>query len=202
VIFAGIDDVVHDVITALGYPGLALLVAIENVFPPIPSELILPLAGFLITEGDFSFLPAVLWSTTGSVAGALVLYAIARSGGRRGVLRWGGVLRISEESLDRLDEGFRRRGVLYVAGARLIPGLRSAVSVPAGLARMPLGRFVALTTLGSATWNAALIGAGWLLGSQYERVGGVIGPISTVLVGLAVAALAVWLLRRRRRRPA
>lgn len=196
--FAAIDDVVHDVITALGYPGLALLVAIENVFPPIPSELILPLAGFLITEGDFSFLPAVLWSTAGSVAGALVLYAIARSGGRRSVLRWGGVLRISPESLDRLDEGFRRRGVLYVAGARLIPGLRSAVSVPAGLARMPLGRFVVLTTLGSATWNAALIGAGWLLGSQYERVGGVIGPISTVLVGLAVVALAVWLLRRRR----
>ncbi len=172
-IFAGIDDVVRDVITALGYPGLALLVAVENVFPPIPSELILPLAGFLITQGDFSFLPAVLWSTVGSVAGALVLYGIARSGGRR--------------------------GVLYVAGARLIPGLRSAVSVPAGLARMPLGRFVALTTLGSATWNAALIGAGWLLGSQYERVGGVIGPISTLLVGLAVVALAIWVLRRRRR---
>ncbi len=201
-ILAAIDNVVRDVIAALGYPGLALLVAVENVFPPIPSELILPLAGFLITEGDFSFLPAVLWSTVGSVAGALVLYGIARSGGRRGVLRWGGVLRIDEKSLERLDEGFRRRGVLYVAGARLIPGLRSAVSVPAGIARMPLGRFLALTALGSATWNAALIGAGWLLGSQYERVGGVIGPLSPVLVGLAVVALAVWALRRWRRRHA
>ncbi len=193
-------EFVRDVIAALGYPGIAALVAIENLFPPLPSELILPLAGWLVDRGEFSFLGAVLAATAGSVGGALILYGIARKGGRRTILRFERVLRVDEDDLDRLERGFARHGVLYVAGARLIPGLRSAVSVPAGLTRMPLGRFTVLTTIGSAAWNAALIGAGWVLGHEYERVADVVGPIGTVVLVLAVAGGAGWLLHRRRTR--
>jgi membrane protein DedA with SNARE-associated domain len=193
-------EFVRDVIAALGYPGIAVLVAIENLFPPLPSELILPLAGWLVDRGEFSFLGAVLAATAGSVGGALILYGIARKGGRPTILRFERILRVDADDLDRLERGFARHGVLYVAGARLIPGLRSAVSVPAGLTRMPLGRFTVLTTIGSAAWNAALIGGGWVLGHEYERVADVVGPIGTVVLVLAVAGGAGWLLHRRRTR--
>jgi len=193
-------EVVRSIITGMGYGGLAILVAVENLFPPIPSEVILPLAGFYVGRGDFSFLPALLSSTAGSVAGALVLYELARRGGRRGILRAHKVLRVDEDDLQRLDEGFRRHGVLWVAGARLVPGLRSAVSVPAGLSRMPLLTFTLLTALGSAAWNAALIGAGFALGSQYEVVGDYLGPVGGIVLAVAaVVGLGLFVRRRRRK---
>ena len=192
-------DFVRDVMTGLGYGGLALLVALENVFPPIPSEVILPLSGFYVQRGEFAFLPALASSTAGSVAGALALYWLARARGRRGILRMGRVLRVDEDDLTRMQDGFRRHGVLYVAVARLIPGLRSAVSVPAGISHMGLASFTALTAVRSAAWNALLIGAGMFLGSRYERVSDVIGPASAVVVGLLVVGGAVWITRRRRR---
>jgi membrane protein DedA with SNARE-associated domain len=193
------EDLVRDVIVGMGYTGLALLVALENLFPPIPSELILPLAGFYVGRGEFSFLPALLSSTAGSVGGALVLYGIARWGGRRVILRFHALLRVDEADLGRLDEGFRRHGLFYVAGARLLPGLRSAVSVPAGIARMPLLPFFVLTTLGSAVWNAALIGAGVYLGANFDRVSDLIGPASAVILAVAATAIVAWWVRRRRR---
>ncbi len=196
------EDLVRDVIVGMGYTGLALLVALENLFPPIPSELILPLAGFYVGRGEFSFLPALLSSTAGSVGGALVLYGIARWGGRRVILRFHALLRVDEEDLGRLDEGFRRHGLFYVAGARLLPGLRSAVSVPAGIERMPLLPFFVLTTLGSAAWNAALIGAGVYLGANFDRVSDLIGPASAVILAIAATAIVVWWVHRRRRRSA
>lgn len=195
-----LGDVIRDAMTTLGYPGLALLVALENLFPPIPSEVVLPLAGFFVERGEFRFLAALAASTAGSVGGALVLYWMAHFGGRRAILRYERFLRVGEDDLARLEDGFRRNGVLYVAVARLVPGLRSAVSVPAGIVRMPLPLFIALTTVGSAAWNAALIGAGWALGTQYHAVGDVIGPVSGVIVAVAAAAGAWWYLRHRRRR--
>jgi membrane protein DedA with SNARE-associated domain len=202
---ASIGDWVRDVVTSSGYPGLAALILIENLFPPIPSELILPLAGFYVGKGDLNFILAVLAATAGAVAGALIIYAIARFGGRRVLLRYGRILRIREKDLDRADDWFDRYGWWIVLGGRLIPGARSLVSIPAGLSEMPVGRFLALTTLGSAIWNTALVGAGWALGSNYEKVGSIVGPVSTVVIAvLAVSLIAgmVWLLRRGRRRRA
>jgi len=188
------------VLAAGGYPVLAGLVLLENLFPPLPSELILPLAGFYVGQGQMNFLPAVLVSLFGSVAGALILYALARRGGRPVILRFSRVLRVTHADLDRADDWFDRRGAWIVLLGRLIPGARSLVSIPAGLSEMPVVRFTLLTTLGSALWNAALIGAGWALGSNYDRVGTVVGPIGTAIVTLAALGGLAFVVRHYRRR--
>jgi membrane protein DedA with SNARE-associated domain len=204
-IMATIGDWVRDIVDTAGYPGLAMLILVENLFPPIPSEIILPFAGFYVGRGELEYVWAVLAATVGAVVGALIIYAIARHGGRPLLLRYGRVLRLRESDLDRADDWFDRHGAWIVFFGRLIPGARSLVSVPAGLSEMPLGRFVALTTAGSVLWNATLIGLGWGLGSNYDAVEGVVGPISrlvTIAFVLGLVALAVWLYRRRVRRRA
>ena len=199
---ASIGDWVREVVTTGGYPGLAALIFIENIFPPIPSEIILPLAGFYVGEGDLIYGWAVIAATVGSLAGALVIYALARQGGRPLVLRHSRLLRVRETDLDRADDWFDRYGSWLVVGGRLVPGARSLVSLPAGLSEMPPIRFVLLTALGSALWNAALVGAGWILGRNYDKVAGFIGPIGTaVTVALVLGAVAVALWWRRRRPP-
>jgi membrane protein DedA with SNARE-associated domain len=198
---ATIGEWVRQLVTAGGYPALGVLVFLENLFPPIPSEVILPLAGFYVSSGELTFIGAVLAATAGSVAGALVIYGLARFGGRALLLRHGRWLRIRESDLDRADDWFDRHGAIVVLVGRLVPGARSLVSIPAGLSEMPLGRFVALTALGSTLWNAALVGAGWGLGRSYEKVGGIVGPVGTgVTVAIIAAVLVVWW--RRRRKPA
>lgn len=187
---------IQDIMGSLGYVGLALLLVLENVFPPIPSEVVLPLAGFFVGTGDFTFWGALLAATIGSTAGALVLYGLGRWGGRRLVLRYGKWLRVSEEDLDRADGWFARHGDLLVLGARVVPGARSVVSIPAGTSGMPLLRFTVLTTVGSAVWNAVLIGAGHALGANWDRVSGWIGSYSDVVLVVAVVAAAAYLLYR------
>lgn len=197
----GIAAWVLDVIAALGYVGLALLLVAENLFPPIPSEVVLPLAGFLVGRGDLDFWPAVLASTFGSVAGALILYGLGRYGGRRLVLRYGRFLRVDAKSLDRADGWFRRYGDWVVLFARVVPVARSVVSIPAGTMKMPLLRFTALTAVGSGAWNALLIGAGVILGANWQRVEAWIGSYSNaVLIAAAVAVAALLILRHRRRK--
>lgn len=190
----------EDLVEAGGYPGLGAAILAENLFPPIPSEVILPLAGFYVGQGELRYGWAVVAATAGSLLGALLIYAIARRGGRPLLLRHGRLLRIRERDLDRADAWFDRHGAWIVLLGRLVPGVRTLVSIPAGLSEMPVGRFVGLTVLGSAVWNAALIGAGWALGGNYERVAGTLGPIATgTLVALAAGLLAagVWLFRRK-----
>lgn len=138
----------------------------------------------------------------GAVAGALVLYGLGRWGGRALVLRHGGWLRADKRDLDRAEGWFERHGVLVVLGARLVPGARSVVSIPAGTSRMPLLRFTVLTTAGSAAWNALLIGAGVVPGNNWDRVSGWIGSYSNAVLAAAAVAAAVYLVYRglRRRR--
>lgn len=187
---------IDDAVSSGGYPALAGLILVENVFPPIPSELILPLAGFYVGQGELIFMLAVLAATIGSVVGALILYAAARRGGRPLIYRHPKLLRLKEADLDRADAWFDRHGSWIVLFGRLIPGVRSIVSVPAGLSEMPLWRFVALTTLGSAVWNSALIGAGWALGDQWDQLETVIGPLSRIALVAMVAALGAFVARR------
>jgi membrane protein DedA with SNARE-associated domain len=180
---------VLDVIAALGYVGLALLLIAENLFPPIPSEVVLPLAGFLVGRGDLVFWQALLAATFGSVAGALILYALGRYGGRKLVLRYGRFLHVDEEGLDRADGWFRRYGDWVVLFARVVPLARSVVSIPAGTMKMPAIRFTVLTAIGSLAWNTLLIGAGVILGANWQVVETWVGSYSNVV--LVVAALAV-----------
>ena len=197
---ASLGDVVREVITTAGYPGLAVLVCVEQVFPPIPSEVILPLTGYYVSQGDFDFLAALAASTAGALAGSFVLYELTRRGGRPMLLRHRRIFRLREKDLDRADEWFARYGGWLVLLGRLVPGARSLVSVSAGLSGMPRPKFALLTTAGSALWNAALIGAGWALGGSYDKVADAIGPVGTVVVlVLLVAAVGggIWWFRRR-----
>lgn len=198
-----LTELSRDIVDTGGYPGLTALILVENVVPPIPSEIILPLAGDAVGRGQFTFLLAVAAATLGSVLGALLIYGIARAGGRPLLMKHGRILRLTERDLDRGDAWFDRHGAWVVLGGRLIPGVRSLVSVPAGLSEMPVVRFVLLTAVGSAVWNSALIGVGWGLGENTEAIGNAIGSASRVVLVLTVAAavaLVVWL--RRRRTPA
>ncbi len=199
--FENLAQWVSDAIEAFGYAGLAFLLLIENLFPPIPSEVVLPLAGFLVGRGELDFLGALGASTLGSLIGALVLYSLGRWGGRALVLRHGGKLRVSAEDLDRTEGGFARYGDAVVLGARVVPFARSVVSIPAGTSRMPPVRFTVLTTVGSGVWNAALIGAGYALGANWDRVSRWVCAYSdVVLVAVVAAALLYTLIRYLRHR--
>jgi membrane protein DedA with SNARE-associated domain len=191
---------VLDVVSALGYLGLALLLIAENLFPPIPSEVVLPLAGFLVGRGELNLWGALVAATTGSVLGAILLYSLGRWGGRRLVLHYGKWLRVDEDSLDRAEGWFRRYGDALVLFARVVPLARSIVSIPAGTAKMPLARFAILTTVGSAIWNALLIGAGVLLGANWSLVQNWVGSYSNVILVLATVGAAAYLLSRHFRR--
>jgi len=184
-----------DVIEAVGYPGLAFLITLENVFPPIPSEGVLPMAGFLASEGKMNLLLAIVAATIGSVVGALILYGIGVWFGedrlRTVVRRWGAWLGVSEHDVDKADAWFDRHGGLAVMICRVVPIVRSLISIPAGLRRMHLGTFVLYTALGSALWNTILIGAGWILGDHWERVGVYVDYFEYVAIA-GVLVFAIW----------
>ena len=198
-------DWVQDLIGGGSYLALTAILVLENLFPPIPSEIVLPFAGALVADGGMSYPGAVLAATAGSLIGALILYAVGRFGGRPLLYKYRRVVRLSEAQLDRADAWFDRRGPWIVLFGRLIPGIRSVVSVPAGAAEMPLPLFVALTTIGSLVWNAALIGGGWALGDKWEELSAIVDGAQTVVIVLVVLSLlagTAYLLRRRARRPA
>lgn len=188
----------RDVMDTLGYIGLALLVAVENVFPPIPSEIILPLAGFNSSTGEMNVYLAIVWATIGSVVGALILYYVGYFFGeervRYIVRKWGKWLGFKESDVDKADDWFDRYGGYAVMFCRVIPIVRSIISIPAGLRKMPMLTFVLFTTLGSLTWNTLLIFAGYLLGDNWDHVEEYVGILqyAVILVVLVVVGWWVW----------
>ncbi|MEU0879473.1 DedA family protein [Lentzea sp. NPDC005914] len=177
---------------ALGSPGAGLAVALENVFPPVPSEVILPLAGFTATQGRISLVAAILWTTAGSVAGALVLYFLGSWLGLDRTRRLFGKLPfVSESDVDKADAWFDKHGNAAVFLGRMVPVVRSLISIPAGVSGMPIARFTLYTAAGSLVWNSALILAGYFLGENYSVIDRYLGWVSTaVLAALAIAI--VW----------
>ena len=193
---------VQDVINQFGYFGVALLVVIENIFPPIPSEIVLPFAGFVAQQGsagiaqsDTSVIGMMIAATIGSVVGALILYVISSAIGperlRAFVQRFGRWFGVKQTDLLRAEAWFDRRSFVAVLVGRCVPLIRSIVSIPAGFRRMKLTSFILLTAVGSAVWTIALIGAGALLGDQWERVGEYVGVFQL----LVIAAILVLLVR-------
>ena len=201
---------VQDVINQFGYFGVALLVIIENVFPPIPSEIVLPFAGFVAQQGssaaqsDTSVIGMMIAATIGSVVGALILYFVSAAIGpdrlRAFVEKFGKWFGVKSSDLVRAEAWFDRRSSLAVLVGRCVPLIRSIVSIPAGFRRMKLSSFVVLTAIGSAVWNIALIGAGAVLKDQWDVVGDYVGVFQWVVVAAIIVALAKFVLSRIKRR--
>ncbi len=196
----GLVEWVASVIYSLGYTGIFFLIALENLLPPIPSEVILPLAGFLVGQGRFAFWAVLAASTAGSVSGALVLYGLGGWLGearlRRLVRRFGRFVLLGEPDLDRAERWFERYGGPVVFFGRLVPGVRSLISVPAGIERMPLWRFTVYTSGGSLLWNMVLVRLGWILGDQWTLVRQYTQTIQYVLLAAVIATIAWFLWRR------
>ncbi|TCC46897.1 DedA family protein [Kribbella capetownensis] len=188
----GVAGWVTDLMERLGAPGAGLAVALENLFPPLPSEVILPLAGFAASRGDLGLVSAIVFTTLGSIVGALALYGVGAGLGRdrtRAVARKLPLVKI--EDVDKAETWFNRHGSKAVLIGRLVPVVRSLISVPAGVERMPVGLFLLLTALGSLIWNSLLIVAGYQLGERWHVVESSVGVFQWVVVAGAVAAV-VW----------
>jgi membrane protein DedA with SNARE-associated domain len=179
-------------IQAGGPLGIAFLTFVENVFPPIPSELIMPLAGYMVSRGQLSFAGVVAAGTVGSILGALPLYYLGRKVGEERLKeladRHGRWLTVSRGDVERATAWFKRHGGTAVFFCRLLPGIRSLISLPAGVARMNLAAFLAWTAVGSAIWTALLAWLGHFLGARFKVVEEYLDPAANVVFG----AIAVW----------
>ena len=195
----GLVEWTISVVETLGYAGVAALVALENLFPPIPSEVVLPLAGFVAAGGGATVWGMVAAATLGSMIGAYALYGISAAIGpvrlRQFVVRHGRWFGLSEGDLDRSEGWFDDHARLAVFVCRCIPLMRSLISIPAGFRRMPLGTFTLFTLAGSLIWNIGLVGAGYLLGEEWERVERPLDFVQKIVLGLVALAIA-WLVWR------
>ncbi|MDO5635513.1 MAG: DedA family protein [Micrococcus sp.] len=202
--YGWLGNAVVAVMEAIGPAGVGLAVFAENIFPPIPSEVILPLAGFTAAGGAFTAWQAVLFATAGSVLGALVLYGVGAAIGRRRMYRIADWLPLVDlDDVVRTETWFARHGYWTVLFGRMVPVFRSLISIPAGIERMNLGLFTLCTLVGSLAWNSLFIYAGFFLGENFSVAGDVANTLSTVVMVLIVGALALWIvlrLRRNRRR--
>ncbi|GAA2008905.1 MULTISPECIES: DedA family protein [Nocardioides] len=186
-----------DVMERLGVVGAGALIALENLFPPLPSEIVLPLAGFTASRGDFGLVEAIVWTTVGSVLGALVLYGLGAVFGRDRVFRlWKMLPLVDENDFLRTEAWFGRHGRKAVFFGRMVPIFRSLISIPAGVERMPLWQFLALTTLGSLIWNSVFVVAGFQLGEQWQEVEPVVAYLQYAVIA-AVALFVAWFVIRK-----
>jgi membrane protein DedA with SNARE-associated domain len=180
----------------IGGVGVAAAIALESIFPPIPSEVILPLAGFAAARGSMTLLVAIAWSSAGSLLGAWSLYGIARLIGLERIHRAADAIPgVSRSDVDKANSWFTRYGTWSVLLGRVIPVVRSLISIPAGFNRMNFLHFTGWTLLGSAVWNTILVTAGYLLGDQWCSILGVLGAMEDVVIVLLVA-IVVFLLAR------
>ncbi|MEU0080030.1 DedA family protein [Micromonospora tulbaghiae] len=202
--FTGLTGWVASVIDSFGAVGVALLVALESIIPPIPSEIVLAMAGYLSAEGRFNVVLIVVAATVGSLLGALVLYWLGAALGEDRLKRWlDHIPLVDLEDLEKADRWFERHGRWAVLIGRVVPVVRSLVSIPAGANRMPLGEFILLTTLGSGVWNALIVGAGFTLGSRWEDVDKYSQWFNYAIfavLGFMIVSWAVKKVRRRRAR--
>ncbi|HEX7187969.1 MAG TPA: DedA family protein [Actinomycetes bacterium] len=199
----GLAGWVLDVIHTMGAVGVAVLVLLENVFPPLPSEVVLPLAGFLAGQGKLSLLAVLVAATAGSVLGAVLLYWAGAALGPERLRRLAARTPLmGADDVDRAQDWFDRHGRTAVLVGRLVPGVRSLISIPAGVARMPLVPFLAYTTIGSTAYNTVLVLLGHQLGSRWTSVEQYSDPINYGFYGLLVLGVVVAVARRAKHRRA
>ncbi|NJO77377.1 MAG: DedA family protein [Cyanobacteria bacterium RM1_2_2] len=195
---------VTQIMTSLGYWGIGLLMFLENLFPPIPSELIMPLAGFTIAQGQMTFVPALTAGVIGTMLGALPWFYLGRYLGEDRLKNWlnryGKWLGISGEEIDKAQRWFYRHGNKAVFFGRFVPGIRTLISLPAGFSEMRFSQFLIYSTLGTLGWTFLLTYIGYVLGDNYELVEQYLGPVSKIVLGIVVISFAVWLFQHQRTR--
>lgn len=197
----GIAGWATGLVETFGGPGAGFAIALENLFPPLPSEIILPLTGFAASQGVLSLASALFWTTLGSVVGAVALYTIGAVFGRERMHHlWAKLPLVKASDLVRTEEWFARHGTKAVLLGRMVPVFRSLISVPAGVERMPLPLFIGLTTAGSLVWNTLLVMAGYWLGDRWDVVGTYVGLVSKIVLGAALLAAVWWIAKRVRGR--
>jgi membrane protein DedA with SNARE-associated domain len=189
-----IAAIATQVISSLGYVGIFILMVMESMVLPVPSEAVMPFAGFLVADGVLSVFGVLLAATLGSIVGSLASYAIGLYGGRPFLNRFGKYLLLNQEDLDWTDRFFQRNGSPTILISRFIPIVRHLISIPAGLARMPLAPFALFTVIGAGLWNAFLTWCGYALRRNWERVMAYSHyiDIAVIVIGCALIALFVW----------
>ena len=183
------------VISAIGYLGVFVLMVMESMVIPIPSELVLPFAGFLISRGDFSFVGVVAASSLGSITGSLISYSMGRYGGNPFVLKFGKYVLLDAEDLRKAERWFERRGEYTIFLSRFVPVVRHLISIPAGIGKMDLKRFSIYTLAGATAWNFILTYAGYFLGEHWARIKHYSEPVSLAVATLLVIAFIIFVYR-------
>lgn len=194
---------ITDFMEQYGYIGIALIIALENVFPPIPSEIILPFGGFMTTYTGLTLPGVIIAATIGSVLGAIILYGIGLlidvERLEKIVDRWGHILRIKKEDIHRVDAWFDKYGIWTVLFCRMVPLVRSLISIPAGMSNMKFGLFILFTTIGTLVWNIILVSVGAALGASWESIlefMDVYSLVVYVIVAIAAIIFVIWWIKR------
>lgn len=194
-------DWITNTVNSLGYWGIGLLMFLENLFPPIPSELIMPLAGFTVARGKLELTPVILAGVVGTVLGALPWYYAGKLLGEKNLKRladrYGRWLAISSKDIAKATNWFDKHDAQAVFLCRLVPGVRTLISIPAGISGMPLVPFLVYSTLGTLLWVGLLTYSGYLLGSNYHLVEEYIDPISKLVLLALIVIPIVWIVRRK-----
>lgn len=197
------------VVNQFGYWGIMLLIAIENIFPPIPSEVILALGGFMTTYTKMNVWGVTLFATFGSVGGAIILYGLGHILSKERLMwiidKWGRILRLKRQDLDNAEGWFQRKGSLTVFFCRFIPIIRSLISIPAGMSKMNFWKFLLFTTVGTAIWNVVLVNLGAFMGEKWEVIVQFMDTYSTataVVLGTLFLVVVVWFYHKRKAKKA
>ncbi len=192
---------VIETMSSLGYVGIGLLMFLENLFPPIPSELIMPLAGFTAAQGKMQLFPAIAAGVIGTVLGAFPWYYLGKIVSEERIKGWadryGRWLGISGADIDKANRWFDRHGKKAVLLCRMVPGVRTLISLPAGINAMPMVPFLLYSTIGTVLWVTFLTMAGYFLGNNYELVDKYLDPVSKIVAVTLVIALIIWIIRKR-----
>jgi membrane protein DedA with SNARE-associated domain len=195
---------ITNTMTSMGYLGIALLMFLENLFPPIPSELIMPLAGFTVHEGQMEFIPAVVAGIFGTVIGALPWYYLGRVVDEEKIEKladkYGKWITVSAKDIQKANQWFNRHGSKAVLLCRLVPGVRTLISLPAGMNHMAMIPFLVYSTIGTTLWVVFLTAAGYFLGKNYALVEEYLAPVSKIALLALVIWFILWIIRKRNRR--
>ena len=198
----GLEEWVLAVMEKLGYLGIAFLMFLDNIFPPIPSEIIMPSAGYTASKGDLSLIGVIIAGSAGSLIAAIILYWIGRKIPEQRLFsfieHYGKFLRIKVTDLEKALGWFNQHGHKIVFFGRMIPAVRSLISIPAGMSKMPFGKFMTYSALGTIIWTTFLACLGFYLGENQEMMSTILSRIGYVILAIAFIICGIWLYKRKR----